>query len=111
MNKSKWQMAKRAGLALGLCGAIAGPARAATNVVTFDLHSATATVTNRRVIVTPLNLRPGTGEFAVYDRLSRTSDVSGLVLFTNMTPGTYQASIQTPPDLTTRLFYVDSSNA
>ena len=74
--------------------------------VTFSNPAAT----NRLVILTPLQLTPGPGQSAVYDRQTFTTDTNGCFTVTNMTAGTWQVAVQAPPDLTTFAILV-STNA
>lgn len=69
----------------------------------------TGSVTNRKVLITPLELYPATNQMAVYDRTMLTSTTNGTLTISNMVQGLYRADIQAPPQLTSFYFFVPTN--
>ncbi len=73
----------------------------------FPLANFTSgSVTNRKVLLTPLSLFPATNQVAVYDPQMLTSTTNGTITVSNMISGLYRADIQAPPKLAGFYFFV-----
>ena len=63
-------------------------------------HFTQTALTNRAVLIIPVQLTPAAGQIAAYDRTAYTSGTNGLITITNMMAGLYQVEIQAPPTKT-----------